>query len=241
MKIAIFSDIHGNLEALEAVLNHMESQNVDEYVCLGDIIGYGANPNECTDLVREKCKYIVAGNHDFAVVGKTDTNFFNPYAKQAVFWTRQALTTKNFSYISNLPQDKYDGNRIYVHATPSKPLVWGYIFSNYEALNEFSFFTQKMCFIGHSHFPVVIEYKDSKCLFRRDLDVQLEDDKRYIFNVGSVGQPRDGDCRACYCIYDTDQQHINYYRVDYDLAKAQQKILDADLPKILAERLALGK
>ena len=241
MRIAIISDIHGNYEALNAVMRDIELQNIDEIVCLGDVVGYGASPNECTDLVREKCKHIVAGNHDFAVVGKTDISFFNPYAKQAMFWTRQALTTQNFSYLSNLPLSKYEKKWIYVHATPLKPEAWGYIFSNYEAVNEFSFFTHKICFIGHSHYPVIIEYKDTKSTFLKAEILQLEDDKRYIVNVGSVGQPRDGNPKSCYLVFDADNQQVTFQRIDYDIEAAQNRIILAGLPKILSDRLAIGK
>lgn len=241
MKIAIFSDIHGNLEALETVLSHIDQQGADELICLGDVIGYGANPNECVEIVRKRCKVILAGNHDFAATGKTDISFFNPYAKQAVQWTHNALKPENFEFIANLPLLNYDEDRIYVHATPSRPEQWGYIMSNMEALREFSFFARKVCFVGHSHFPVVIEFKDARCLFKQVEQLQFEADTRYIVNVGSVGQPRDGDWRACYITFDTETQTVQYYRLEYDVSSTQQKIRDAGLPDMLAERLVLGK
>ncbi len=241
MRVAIISDIHGNLEALQTVLDHIKTQNVDEIICLGDVIGYGANPNECAETVRAVCKGTVAGNHDFAVTDKTDISYFNPFAKQAVLWTREQLKPENFHFIANLPLHIYEDERIYVHATPSNPAAWGYIMSNLEALKEFSFFARKVCFIGHSHYPVVIEYKDTRCQFIRPSEVHFEPEKRYIINVGSVGQPRDGDPRAGYVVYDAATKCVQYHRLDYDMAATQRKIREAGLPEVLAERLALGK
>ncbi len=241
MRIAIISDIHGNLEALQSILEHIKSQDINEIVCLGDVIGYGANPNECTDIIKETCKVVIAGNHDFAATGKTDISFFNPYAKQAVLWTKNVLTAASFEYISNLPFHEYVNERIYVHATPLRPENWGYIMSNFEALKEFGYFSQKVCFVGHSHFPIIIEFQDGKCQFVRNSEITLQDEKRYIINVGSVGQPRDGNVRACYIIYNIEAKHIQYHRVEYDIATTQKKIRDAGLPEILAERLAQGK
>ncbi|OQY29162.1 MAG: hypothetical protein B6244_04815 [Candidatus Cloacimonetes bacterium 4572_55] len=241
MKIAIISDIHGNLEALETVLSHINKQKVDKIVCLGDIVGYGSNPNECAEIIREKCQLALAGNHDFAAADKTDISYFNPYAKEAVMWTRRKLTPENLEYISNLPLDYYEEERIFVHAIPSNPGSWGYIMSNMEASREFRFFAHKVCFVGHSHSPVVIEYKDNRCKFIRRPEFHFEDDKRYIVNVGSVGQPRDGDPKACYITYDVDSRYVQYYRLKYDLETTQKKIHLAGLPKNLANRLEFGR
>ncbi|RMH68539.1 MAG: metallophosphoesterase [Gemmatimonadetes bacterium] len=246
MRYGIYSDIHGNLEALTSVLKAYEDESIDEYICLGDVVGYGANPNECVELVRQNATVVLAGNHDYAALELTDIRHFNPYAKHAVLWTRDVLSKKNMNYLRKreLSHHFENDNFMVVHATPSQPEAWNYIFSRYEAKYEFRNFTEQICFIGHSHTPMVIRFCDGEIDVipaQNGTDViELMPDSRYIINVGSVGQPRDRNPLSAYCVFDATAHTVQIKRIEYDIKTAQQKILAANLPYLLAERLATG-
>lgn len=240
MRYGIISDIHSNLEALEAVLDDARRQHIDSFICLGDIVGYGANPNECIQRVRELTEQVVVGNHDHAAVGLTDVSYFNLHAKQAVLWTAQVLSSEHSDYLSKLPFTLHVADLLFVHATPSEPPAWNYLFSLQMALAEFDVFDDRCCFIGHSHQPVIFSQKDGDLTWRGETLV-CSPGNRYIVNVGSVGQPRDGDSRACYAIFDDRGKQLQLRRVAYDVQMAQRKILQAGLPPILAIRLARGE
>lgn len=241
MRYGIISDIHANLEALQAVLDHLNTENIDRYICLGDIVGYGANPNECVEWVRNLTEYVVAGNHDWAAVGKTDISVFNLYARRAVLWTSDALTALSRSYIEQLPLRHLEEDGLFVHSTPDAPERWRYILSSYDALWVLRRLEQRICVVGHSHHPVAFSWDTNERVRVQPPCLTLQEGIRIIVNVGSVGQPRDGDPRACYGVLDMDQQTIEVKRVSYDIQTAQEKIRRAGLPEYLAERIARGQ
>lgn len=240
MRYAIISDIHSNLEALETCLKIIDAEGVDVIACLGDIIGYGASPNECVELVRERAHHAVIGNHDAAVVGTTATEYFNPDARSAVLWTREALTPANADYLRSLPYTCELDDILLVHSTPSSPPEWEYIFHVREAIREFATFTQRVCFIGHSHFPTFFIEREGEYLQHAPPTIAVGDGRRAMVNVGSVGQPRDGDPRAAFAFYDEESGTIEIRRVFYDVERVRERILDTALPRSAAERLVWG-
>jgi diadenosine tetraphosphatase ApaH/serine/threonine PP2A family protein phosphatase len=243
VRTAFISDIHGNLDALEVVLADIATQKVDRTVCLGDIVGYGPQPNECTARVMETCEVTVVGNHDYAALGRMDTLGFNEYARAAADWTTAALDEPTKNFLSDLPLDHLlDGMRL-VHASPKDPERWTYVLSYQEAKRQFAAETERLCFIGHSHLPVVIEEygEDINALsFPEDIPLRLHRDRRYLVNVGSVGQPRDRDPRCGYVWYDDELDAALLRRLEYPIETVQKKIMDAGLPPFLAQRLADG-
>lgn len=242
MRYAIISDIHGNLEALQRVLAEIQTQKVDEILCLGDVIGYGPNPNECVDIIRETARICLAGNHDYAPLGKLDISYFNQWARSAIEWTAEELTPSSRDFLLSLPlKEVVDGFTI-VHSTPLHPNEWNYITTLDEAEENYAAFDEELCFIGHSHVPlIVIQNEDGKCDVENDSRLQLVGGNRYIINVGSVGQPRDFNPRAAYSIYDDNDKVFQLWRVEYDVGKTQDKIIRAGLPEFLADRLARGQ
>ena len=242
MRIAIISDIHSNLEALNAVLDYTKTEHIDEYICTGDIVGYGANPNECIDIVKELTNRIVAGNHDFGVCNLTDTSYFNNVAKKAIEWTKKEIKNENMDFLKSLPLIIEYKNMLFVHSAPSSPARWNYILSMFDAMNEFNFFENPLCFVGHSHQPVIFSINyDCEIGTSVENSITLNKKKRYIINSGSVGQPRDGNPKASFLIYDTDKKSITISRISYDIKKAQRKIIEVGLPSFLAERLEIGR
>lgn len=240
MKYGIFSDIHSNLEALEAVLSVCKQRGVDQYLCLGDIVGYGPNPNECIDLVRNICSICVAGNHDWATTGKLDVTYFTPDGKEAAAWTTGQFTSEGFDYLSNLPIVERTADLILVHGTLSEPEMFRYQ-NNIEKMPEsFSLMDRRICFIGHTHSPKVLIQQKEKIDISSDLKFKIEEDLKYIVNVGSVGQSRDGIPLAAVCFYDTDTGVVEIKRVKYDIEAVQTKIIEVGLPEMLAYRLSVG-
>lgn len=239
-KLAIISDIHGNLEALKSVLEMLEWMRVERIHCLGDIVGYGPDPAACIELVRENCDGIIAGNHDWAVCGKTSIFNFNPVAQQAVLWTRERLGDEELEFLISLPLSLTEGeSTLLVHASPLNPAEWGYIESVWEASVAFSYFDMPLCFIGHTHVPAVFTWSHEETK-EESYPVKIREGKRYIFNVGSVGQPRNGDPRGTFAIWDIERREIELIRVSYRVKETQKKILEKGLPPWLAHRLALG-
>ncbi len=241
MRYAIISDIHGNLEALEVVINNLKEEGYDLLLCLGDLVGYGPDPNECCQLIRETGEVVIAGNHDWAAVGKTGVEYFNTFAKLAIRWTSRVLNEENQAYIEGLPLRWMEGDLLLVHSSPYEPSLWNYILSPEEACQEFRTFSERICLIGHSHQPTVFSREGETCHQRGFDELKLEPDLRYILNVGSVGQPRDGDPRAAACIYDTEREIMKLRRYPYDVRKTQEKMAKAELPVYLADRLGLGR
>lgn len=241
MKLAIISDIHGNLEALQAVLDFLKKEGIDEIVCLGDIVGYGANPNECIDLIKKVTDKVIAGNHDWGAVGLTDTSFFNQIAKTAIDWTKENLTPASKDFIISLPLTLTKNDLYFVHGTPSSPEQWNYLFRGADAVREFKAFHQQICFIGHTHNPQMFAMNQKGMVFQLNYSEQrIERDRRYIINVGSVGQPRDLVPEAAVGIYDLSKKFFTLVRITYNVKEAQQKIMDVGLPVLLAERLEIG-
>ena len=225
--IGILSDIHANWDALSAVIADGERRGVREWICLGDIVGYGAEPERCVNEIRERCRTIVKGNHDEAAGLDTNPDDFNPVARQAILWTRYTLTDTSRNWLRTLPFVVQDGIRQYVHAAPRHPESWNYIFTESEARRQLTVLdtVTKFCFIGHTHES-----------FRYVSPTGAE-----LINVGSVGQPRDGDSRASYAIHDAADGKSEIIRVSYDIESARTKIIEAKLPPFLAERLLHGQ
>ncbi len=241
MKWALFSDIHGNLEAIQAVAEDLRLQGAERIFFLGDGVGYGAEPNECLAVVRELTDTGVAGNHDYGAVGLTRIDTFNPAALQAILWTQDHLSMENIAYLRRLPLTRQEGEVDFVHSSPDHPEEWNYIFSLPEAEEGFRALRGNVCFIGHSHRPMVVgQEAGGKIDILRSVKVRLKEGVRYIINVGSVGQPRDGDPRASYGIYEDESREYRLRRVEYDIPGAQKKIRHAGLPPSLAQRLSKG-
>jgi predicted phosphodiesterase len=240
MRFAIFGDIHANLQALEAVLSDARTQLCTHYVCLGDIVGYNANPRECLAIVRALDCPAVKGNHDEQASMITEHEGFNALAEEAIQWTRAQLTADERAWLRELRLQRQVRDFTIVHATLDTPHKWAYVFNQLDAASSFSYQHTTLCFIGHTHSPKA--YVRDGGVRSLPLDILLlQQGKKYLINVGSVGQPRDGDWRAAYAIYDTTSNEIELRRIEYDVAKAQEAILAVGLPEKLAERLAIGR
>jgi diadenosine tetraphosphatase ApaH/serine/threonine PP2A family protein phosphatase len=241
MSIVILSDIHSNLESFQAVLKDFSRERVDQVLCLGDIVGYAAEPDQCIETLRGLTSDVVAGNHDWAAVDLTDIDYFNPEARAAVEWTTGIITADHTAYLKGLPLTLCLPGMLLVHATPYQPESWDYIFSLDDAARSFHHFDQQVCLTGHSHYPIAFaQDKEGTISVIRDSTFSLLDSHRYLINVGSVGQPRDGDPRAAYVIYKPEEGTFSLKRVPYDIRSAQEKIIAAGLPSFLASRLAAG-
>jgi diadenosine tetraphosphatase ApaH/serine/threonine PP2A family protein phosphatase len=241
MRLGIVSDIHGNLEALETVLADLDRRGVDDLVCLGDFVGYGASPNECVDRLRPRISGAVVGNHDAAAIGRLSLGDFNSDAATAARWTEQALSPETRAYLESLPYTIERGAALLVHASPLEPQAWHYVLSPVDAAEEFGAFDQPICFIGHSHFPGAFEKEGDSLRYTRVADVETKEGCRYIVNVPSVGQPRDSDPRAGYTVWDSAKGTLEQIRLEYDVDGAMKRIRDAGLPAFLAERLRWGE
>ncbi len=238
MRYGIFADIHSNQEALEAVLEDMQNHKVTHTVCLGDIVGYNANPVECLNLVRALGCPIVKGNHDEEASEDRPIEHFSELAYVSMRHSREALSEEDKKFLRSLPMQRNVADFSIVHSSLDGPARWIYVFTSREAEASFVYQRTQMCFFGHTHVPnaFILDGQDvQECFYRR---LVLKPGSRYYINTGSVGQPRDGDWRASYAIYEPDSGTVEMRRVPYDLSKAQQKILRAGLPERLAERLA---
>lgn len=240
MRYAIIADIHANLEAFQAVLADTRAMNCTHYACLGDVVGYNANPKECLDIVRQMGMPCVKGNHDEYCSSETDLEGFNPHAAEAINWTRNQLTEDDRKWLRELRYIRLVASFSIVHATLDGPQRWGYVFEKLAAAASFTYQNTSVCFFGHTHVPVAF-IRDAQVRGGTYSKFKVEPGKKYFVNVGSVGQPRDGNPKAAYVVYDLDEGSIELRRLDYDLPTTQQKILNAGLPPRLAERLALGK
>jgi len=240
MKFAIIADIHANLDAFQVVLEDCKKQQVTHYACLGDVVGYNANPKECLDIVRAMNMPCVKGNHDEYCSTEEHLEGFNPAAAEAVNWTRKQLTDEDRQWLRELKYTRMVTNFTVVHATLDGPQRWGYVFDKLAAAASFTYQNTSVCFFGHTHVPVAF-MKDSMVRGGTYSKFKLEPGKKYFVNVGAVGQPRDNNPKAAYVLYDTLEATIELRRLDYDIAAAQKKILAAGLPERLAERLAYGR
>ena len=242
MRYALLSDIHSNLEAFQAVAEDLAQEKVDDVFFLGDIVGYGADPGRCIQLLQELTTHSIAGNHDWAAVGLTETDYFNPVAKTAIEWTAGKITSRQQTFLAQLPLTKNYPPVTLVHATPHHPEAWDYLLSCKEASHSFNTGDHQICFIGHSHSPITfVEDKEGTISLLPDTTFTLKDAHRYIINVGSVGQPRDGNPHAAYGIYHADDARFTLKRIPYAIERAQEKITEAGLPPFLASRLAEGQ
>jgi predicted phosphodiesterase len=239
-RYAIIADIHANLDAFQVVLEDINQQKCTHVVCLGDVVGYGANPKECLDLVRGMNIPVVKGNHDEYIGSDESPDGFNDAAAEAVTWTRAQLTEDDRKWLRDLKYFRLVANFSIVHATLDAPQRWGYVFEKLEAAASFTYQNTQVCFFGHTHVPVAF-IRDTGVRGGTYSKFRVEPGKKYFVNVGSVGQPRDGSPKAAYVIYDLPSQTIELRRLDYDIAAAQKKIMAAGLPQRLADRLAVGR
>lgn len=243
MKYVVFSDVHGNLDALEAVLGHARGENVGGYLCLGDVIGYGANPNECVERLKSLDGCVcLKGNHDAAVADERERTFFHEVALEGIRFTERELTEENMRFLRSLEYIYEKGELMAVHASPFRPESWEYVLDQSGAARAFaSMGERRVAFIGHSHAPVVFcDDGIAERFIPGEPHVLDTERRRYVVNVGSVGQPRDGNPDASYVIYDDETRTAKIFRVQYDREKAAEKILKAGLPPVLAERLLVG-
>ena len=247
MRYAVLSDVHGNLEALSAVLADAASEGALEILCLGDAVGYGADPAPCIELLGERSLLMVAGNHEHGALGLLDVGWFNTAARAAALWTRDRLGADHQDFLTGLPLASTLGEVTCVHASPRHPEEWDYLLSAEDGFQAFGDFATRLCFVGHSHRPGAWSlgssgpaYEDLAGPACHDRRIHFHDGRRYIINVGSVGQPRDRDPRAAYVLWDEDERSVTLRRVTYDHKAAAAKILRAGLPRTLADRLAYG-
>jgi len=243
MRFGILGDIHGNREALTAVVDAMRAEGIDEWVQVGDIVGYGPEPSACIDIVRDLGCVVCMGNHDAAVLGILDTAYFNNFARAAIHWTRGQLRQSDLDYLRSLQLVVQRPLYTVVHGTLHMPDQFGYVVSSVEARDSLQLQQTFMCFVGHSHVPAIYMQRAQGQLdvvFQSEAEVSVANHARVLMNVGSVGQPRDEDPRATYAIYDSTTKIAAIRRVKYDIAGVQRKLRQAGLPEMLAHRLSLG-
>ena len=233
MRLAIISDIHSNLEALDRTFEAIDEVGVDAVYCLGDVVGYNADPAACVDLVRERCDAVVLGNHDAAVGQEKDVGFLPSDGQAAARHNRNQLSDAQRDYLADRPLTHTAANCTFVHATPDHPTAWKRLSAYPSAQSQFDHFDTDVCFIGHTHTPAIMA--DTMGIFR------VQAGHRYLINVGSVGQPRDGNPKLSFGLFDTESFDYKNVRLDYDVAGAARKIRNADaLPNRLADRLENG-
>ncbi|MEN3046027.1 MAG: metallophosphoesterase family protein [Candidatus Hydrothermales bacterium] len=256
MRYLVLSDIHSNYEALDSVIKVANKEGYDEIICLGDIVGYGADPNLCADFIRENAKVTVLGNHDLALINPEERKNLNEFAFRAIEWTFKVIKLENKEFIKNLNfKEKVSEDLEIVHTAPSAPESFFYIFSLEEAIFEFQSIEKGIVFFGHTHVPSIYKRKKEGKFFKfgfKDIvyekknnyfifKYRLEGDTDYLINPGSVGQPRDGDPRSSFMIYDSDKRELLFYRVFYDIDLARRKIIENGLPQFLGDRLLYGR
>lgn len=241
MRVALFSDIHSNLLALQAVLKDLRPRQVDHLICLGDIVGYNARPVECLKTVRETGADVVMGNHDLYAVTDADLKWFNPVARAGLEYSRKQLSPAQKKWLMNLPLRRDYKGFTAVHASLSHPEQWEYVTTLESAEAHFAFQEEPVCFIGHTHQVRVHRYDGKRARsIRVPARLNLKKELKYLINVGSVGQPRDQEPKASYVVYDMSECRIEFYRVRYQVLRAADEILNAGLPQFLAFRLLKG-
>jgi diadenosine tetraphosphatase ApaH/serine/threonine PP2A family protein phosphatase len=243
MRYVLISDIHSNLEALQAALEVCNRLEPYQLMCLGDIVGYGADPVACIDTVGERANLILAGNHDLAVAGTIPLSEFNDIAKKSIEWTRKALSEEDQDLLSNLPLQYVDGDYCFTHASPIEPMQFTYVRTLEDVAEVLNHTGQRFCFVGHTHLPALVrmDEKTGKMEVIRDPKIHIDDNSRYFVNVGSLGQPRDNNPDACMVVLDEEAGTIEFLRVPYDITASQEKIISQGLPPFLAERLLLAR
>ena len=244
MKLGVFGDIHGNIEALTAIYAALEDVGCDAFVCLGDVVGYGASPDECVDFIRERDIPCVRGNHDHFTTHPLGDSTIQPYARRALEWTRDVLPQDQLDWLAELPLTLEVEGVQFVHSSleATDGSCWPYILNQQTAVFHFFLQKSKYCFFGHTHIPLLFKKDGSQIglelLFKAS--VPDDDDVKYLLNPGSVGQPRDFDCRASAAVFDMDSSEVDLVRVPYDVESAQSRIFAAGLPESLARRLSVG-
>jgi len=237
MRYLILSDIHDNLEAATVAIGEAKKMQIDTVVYLGDILGYGASPRECLDLARAERGYYILGNHEYAMLVTESEEHMNPLASWAIDWTRERIDAADLDFIKTFKLIEIINGITFVHGSPRAPAEFDYILDAYEADRAFRYFETTLCFVGHTHVPVLFIEGDRRSHKLKPGTVKLDPKKRYIINGGSVGQPRDRDKRTSFVVFDSDKYEITLYRYNYDNQTAAQKIRDAGLPESLAKRL----
>lgn len=242
MRYLVFSDVHGNIEALEQVLEEVDALRPDMIVSLGDVVGYGASPNECVDLIQECARVRIGGNHDVAAAGLIGTDTFASIAQKALQWTSQAINSRCRDYLSEYDTIRRYGECIFAHASPVSPMEWEYVYTVSQAAAIFAKISEKFIFIGHTHVPGIIEHSGAKGVrVINGTFCAVGPESRYLINVGSIGQPRDGIAAASFGLLDAKRGTITIRRVPYDIQSAQEKIRTVGLPEALAARLATAR
>ncbi len=242
MVLGVLSDIHGNFEALKAVLDLFAQKGVQMVLCAGDVVGYGPDPQQCIETVQKIGAKTVAGNHEWGVLGRTNIDLFNPAARFAINWTKKQLSPEQVNYLANLPLIYQFGPIHMVHAAPSDPASWDYLLSLEDFAGEMGAFIQDICIVGHTHIPMAVErISGSGVQLKSGEGFYLRNDAKYLLNAGSAGQPRDGDPRACCLIVNLTERSVSFYRVEYDIRATQKKMRQVGLPEELAERLSRGR
>ena len=245
MRTAVFSDIHGNLEALGAVRQAGAERGVDCWICLGDVVGYGADPAACLGVVDELAAVNLQGNHEAAVAGVQSVEYFTPLARRATQWTQEQLSGEQQAALRDLDLTYAEPEAFFVHAEPGDPGAWHYVSDADDAAVALDTVAERLVFVGHTHVAFICAAAqdvgtNTRIVMRIEGRAVLESGTRYLVNVGSVGQPRDGDPRACFAVHDSALDSIELVRVAYDVTAARQKILAAGLPRFLADRLGQG-
>jgi len=242
MIYGIFSDIHSNLAALEAVLASMSSAGVNRRVCLGDLVGYCADADACVKLVQANSDLCILGNHDSVALRREPSIHFNQFARVAIEWTQSRLSPDSIEYMKKLPYILEESNMCFVHASPKSPADWYYVSSLDEAMDAFEFFTTELCFVGHTHSPVIVSMSaEGDPLVIEEDEYTLGSGERLLVNVGSVGQPRDRNPEACWCLYDTNTRKVSFVRVPYDISRTQETMRKQGFPAFLIQRLSDGR
>ncbi len=242
MRYAFFSDVHANLEALKAVILDFRKEKIDRIFFLGDAVGYGPNPNECVQLIDEIAEVKLMGNHDYAALGLMDTDYFNQYAVESIDWTKHSLGEKTIEIMSDFEITTEVDDIFMAHSSPKEPERWHYILDMDDVRENFNFFKSKICLVGHTHRPFIVSLnEDGNTVISHKQEEKLYPDRKYLMNIGSVGQPRDGDPRSAYLIIDSDEQKAFCKRVSYDLNNTQKQMAEHGLPEYLIERLAVGR
>ena len=245
MKIGIISDIHSNIEALTVCFDWLDAHDIKEIVCLGDVVGYGADPNPCCELIRDNCDVTLLGNHDAAVIGVMEIGYYYAAARDAIYWTRSQLTPENFEWLYSLPYTYVDEENdvSYFHSAPIRPSGFYYVVQTKDARAHTAVYGKLKAFnfVGHSHLPNQYMINDTKAKDVTGRQLTAKSSRKFIVNVGSVGQPRDKDPRLCFGIYDTEAKSFVHHRLEYNVAGASKKIIKAGLDQKFAKRLFLGQ
>lgn len=239
MRLAVISDIHANKEALDEVIHSVEDRSVERLVCIGDLVNYGIDFSYCIDLVKERTDVCVMGNHDATVIGRHPLHEMNREARNSARWTMDRLTGEEKIFLESLGFVHTLNGMLFVHATPDAPERWSYITNWFDAESQFDNFDDRFCFVGHSHIPGIFDSKRSGNLYEEGV-LSLKPGSRYIVNVGSVGQPRDRDPRACYVIVDEEDETVEFVRLDYDMEETSRKIASTGVSKFNALRILEG-